>query len=890
MNSMTSLDERPNPEELMEAIRLEQSIPQKGRLKIFLGMAAGVGKTYAMLEAAQNLKRDGVDVVVGVAETHGREETAVLLKGLEIIPKKEITYKSNVFTELDLDAVIRRKPQLALIDELAHTNVTGSRHLKRWEDVKEILDHGIDVYTTLNVQHIESIKDIVESITNIEIRETVPDIIIDSATYIEIIDLAPDELLQRLKEGKVYLGEQAEIAARNFFVKDRLTALREIILRYAAERVDHDLKGMVSTVTRYESWKPREKLLVGISPSPTSQRLIRVCRRLAYNLDASWIAVYVDTGIFLDEDEQAMLARNLALARNLGADVITTSDPDVAEGIQRIARQKGVTQIVIGRTPGGFLTKLFKRIRLFDRLVSESSDIDIHVIRQTPYATFYRKKFFSFLPFRKQFSAYLVTFLFVLLVSAINYWLLLPFIDYKLTGLIFIFGILAVSLFFRKGPIFFASVLFGLVWDFLFVPPQYTLRIESLDDIAIMCLFFLTAAVTGILVDRERDHKVMLMKRESRTETLYEIVREIATEPSSELLFQSICKRLGQILDGTCEIIIKSIQGGLAFNQSSPIWEDEKEKNAALWSFDNGMEAGWSTTTLPMAKRLFIPLKGLHETVGILTYQPNEVNKLLSVDDKNLLYRVGQQLANNLERGFAEERRRQMDYLNKIEKVHQKIIKLIAEEFKHPLEEIQRCVSYLQQEQSIKDLKDSRQKLCNIETASQNLTRSLNNVTVMARLAGGFGQLNKTKVSIYELVEACHNDSIKAGDRHLIKIDLQEGLPVISCDFNLIKLLLNNLIMNAIQYSPQGSTIEIQARSTDRMVVISVLDEGKGIPPNLMETIFEKFYRVPGVKAPGIGLGLPLAKTIAEMHQGMLKAENRETGGAKFSLYLPIEK
>jgi two-component system, OmpR family, sensor histidine kinase KdpD len=378
-------DNRPDPDKLLLAIQQSEEVSGKGALKIFLGMAAGVGKTYAMLEAAQKLQRSGVNLVIGCIETHDRKETAALLKGLKIIPPQQITYKGSTFSEMNLPEILRIKPHLALVDELAHSNIPGAGHAKRWQDVVELLDNGIDVYTTLNVQHIESLKEFIESITGISIRETVPDSIIESATFIELIDLTPKELLERLKQGKVYLGDKSEIAALNFFQEDRLTALREIVLRYAAEKIDHDLHSMVSTAGRSIGWKHREKLLVAISHTLHSQKLIRTTRRLAFNLNAPWIALHVNDGSYLTEHEKEILSKNLAMARDLGAEVITIDDPDIAGTIRAIGRQHGVTQVVIGQIlKTSFLDFCFKPT-LVDELAGKSSDFDIHIVRKSPF-------------------------------------------------------------------------------------------------------------------------------------------------------------------------------------------------------------------------------------------------------------------------------------------------------------------------------------------------------------------------------------------------------------------------------------------------------------------------------------------------------------------------
>ncbi len=376
-------EDRPNPDELLQAIQQTESKTSKGKLKIFLGMAAGVGKTYAMLQAAQDLQSQGVNVVVGSIDTHGRKETAALLENLKIIPPQTIVYRGSTFEELNLTEILRTKPQLVLVDELAHSSVPGSSHAKRWQDVMEILDYGIDVYSTLNVQHIESLKEFVESITGILIREMVPDSVIESAAYIEIVDITPQELLVRLKQGKVYLGDKSTVAARNFFQTDRLTALREIIFRYAAEKIDHELHNMVSIASRSIGWKHREKLLVAIGHTLHSQKLIRTTRRLAFNLNSPWIALHVNDGSSLEKKDADILAKNLAMARDLGAEVVIVEDTNIANAIQNIARHHGVTQVVIGQisshTPFDFL---FKRT-LVDDLAHYSNDFDIHIVRKS---------------------------------------------------------------------------------------------------------------------------------------------------------------------------------------------------------------------------------------------------------------------------------------------------------------------------------------------------------------------------------------------------------------------------------------------------------------------------------------------------------------------------
>lgn len=879
-------EDRPNPEELLEIIKREETQSRKGKLKIFLGMAAGVGKTYAMLEAAQKLRKEGVDVVIGCIDTHGRPETEKLLEGMKVIPQKWINYKDTVFEELDIDEIIKLKPQLVLIDELAHSNVPGSRHPKRWQDVAEILDDGIDVYTTLNVQHIESLKDVMEKITGIVIRETVPDLVVETSTNIELVDITPNELLQRLKEGKVYLGDQSAIAARHFFQEDRLTALREIVLRYAAEKIDHDLKGMTATTQRVNGWKPRERLLVAVSHSPHSQKLIRITRRLAFTLDAPWIAVHVDDGTILDENDHAMLDKNIALARDLGAEVITTSDTDIAQGIQRIARQKSVSQIIIGRPPKRPFFDFFQRNTLLDRITRDCSDIDVHVIRQTLLTKAHYKKWQIF-HYPTQLAAYLQVTCFVLLLTAFN-WFFVSIVGYKLIGLIFLLGILFLSLFFKKGPIFFASILSAVIWNFLFIPHEGDIFGMSDDDTAFLVFYLLTAIVTGILTDRARKNKEMLIKRERSIRALYEIVREIAGSSSMENLLQSVKERLGAELDGRCEIILKELDGGLIFDKTQSLISNDKEKAAANWVFQNGKEAGWSTSTLPSAQNLYIPLRGFREMVGVIAYHSKR-DRTLTIEEKNFLYNVAQQLGNHLERSFVEERARKQENLRQTETVYQSILNLVSNLFESPLLTIQEAVKELIKEEHPKKTSITSTYLEQIESSSESLTHILENVTAMAHLSAGLTPISKKINSMEKLVCECIENIKKSTNTHHFSMRIQKDLPKIPFDYDLIELLFYNLVFNSIEYSPAQSTIEIESHLYGDHLVLSVADEGQGIPPDMIESVFEKFYRVPGTSSSGLGLGLAIAKTIAEIHGGRLKAQNREMGGSIFSLFLPVK-
>lgn len=723
---MNTDENRPNPEDLLRAIKHEENTEKKGHLKIFLGMAAGVGKTFAMLEEAQKLTKSGINVVVGTIDTHDRKDTKELLEGLRIIPEKTVMYKDKEFKELDLDEIIKQKPDIVLVDELAHSNIPGLRHEKRWQDVMEILDNGINVYTTLNVQHVESLKDVVENITGIVIKETVPDLVVEEAAYIQVIDLNPDELVKRLNEGKVYLGDQSKIAILNFFKNDKLTALREILLRFTAEKIDHDLHQMISSADTENRWKPREKLLVAISPSPHSQKLIRTTRRLAFNLEAPWIAVYVDTGKTLNDEDETNLAKNITLARDLGAEVITTHDPDVATAISRIAKRRGVTEIIVGRSPKKRFFNLFSTMNLSDKLAKECTDVDILVSRQEALLTNHHNR----LKAANQplvFKPYFLVFLAVSFLAGVNL-SLLPMIGHTVVGEIFFIGILFLSLFFKKGPVFFAALLFSFIWYIFFIPDEFK---YSLESILLLCIYALTAITTGILVDRYREHQELLLKREETSQSLYRIIRQISASSSNETIFREVTERLKNLFGGPFEIIIKKIKGGLNFDKPLNLVVNEKEKAAASWVFENGKEAGWSTDTLPYVENLYIPIKNGDETYGILAYKKN-LKKFPSLDEKNFLHTIAQQLATRIQRFFSEELSKQNELRFQIEKINKSILKRISTEFKPSLAEAKKSVKFFRQqleEINDKSLTDSFSK---IEVAYDHFTKVFQNISMMS--------------------------------------------------------------------------------------------------------------------------------------------------------------
>lgn len=872
-------EERLNPDELLKAIQQDEKQLSLGKLKIFFGMSAGVGKTYAMLEEAHQRMSEGVNLIVGVVNTHGRQETEKVLEGLPLIPEKWIEYRGKAFKELDLDKILELKPQLVLIDELAHTNVPGSKHPKRWQDVVEILDAGIDVYTTLNVQHLESRKDIVESITGIKVQETVPDLILERATAIEIIDIPPFELLQRLKEGKVYLGDQSLVAAQNFFQEDRLTALRELALRFTAEKVDHDLHGILALG---KGWKTHEHLMVAISSAYSSLQLIRAARRLAFELDAPWTTVYVNTGTELNAEDQARLNRHLQLARDLGAEVITTNDLDIVNALQRIARQKNITRLVIGRPRQRPFFQRFFRKSMIERLEQENKQMDILILRQDKLVSIYKQVIPSF-QFTSSAFSYAIVFGVGLVVTSLGY-VLNPLIGYKAVGFIFLVAILILSLFVGQGPILIAAILSALSWDFLFIPPTFELMMKKDPNDAILVLvYFFAAIIVGVLNTRIREKDLFLHRREEKMENLYEVMREISKSSNFQYLKLNVVAKLKSLFAGDFDILIKGSDNQLVFESQKSNINQETDRAAALWCFQKGKTAGWSTDTLPSAKAIYFPIKFAKAPLGVLVYSPQE-QKPLSEDEIDFLNNVTEQLGLYLERYVFEERVLNLNYTMQVEKLHNAIFRSLSKGFYEPLDRISAISQRLM---AIAKSNEEKALAHEMDQTGKYLKMIVDNILTISQLESGFVQFEKQKYSVKNLIEETVQGVKSIINSRSILLELPEQELFFDFDYQLMKAALSNLLINAMEYSPQDKPIRIRMEVGETEFKLSVIDEGFGISKEMIPYIFEKFYRQPETKTPGIGLGLTIVKDVVEIHKGRIEVQSIEGKGTEFSLILP---
>ncbi|MDB6032087.1 MAG: two-component system sensor histidine kinase KdpD [Verrucomicrobiales bacterium] len=876
-------EKRPDPDALLAAIQKEQATQKRGRLKVFFGMAAGVGKTYAMLEAAIRQKKEGSDVLLGYVETHGRGDTQALASQLPLLPRKLLRYREINVEEFDLDAALARHPRLILVDELAHANVPGSRHPKRYQDVLELLEAGIDVYTTLNVQHVESRADTVEQITGSHMRETVPDSVLDSAE-IELIDISPEDLLKRLDEGKVYVPERAVTAMINFFRAGNLTALREMALRLAAERVGQDVRDYMQIMQIPGPWKTGHRLLVAVSASPLSSQLIRWTRRLADSLDCPWLAVYVEQPYSLTPEAQTRLTRNLAVAGELGAEVITTADNDIIHGILRLARQHNVTQIIVGKPVQSGLKDYFHARSFLNRIVGESGNIDVHIVRGQklvePGALSSRT-----VPAKTCWTQYAFAFAVVASVALLNY-LVNSLIGYRALALNFLFAVVILALFLGRGPVLFAATASALIWNYFFLPPRFTFRVKSLEDAMMLAMYFVVAAVIGQLVSRLRTQEQAERRRESRATALYLLTREFVDAHGLEEITKRLIAHIQEVFKADASVVFADARGHLAPNAhpSSSLILTEKEYSVAAWVFHHGKAAGRFTDNLPSSEALHLPIATTAETLGVLSVKLQELEPQ-TLDQRNLLEAFARQAALVIDRHRLQETSERSRLAAESERVGKTLLDSVSHEMRTPISAIASAVN------AIKSSPDHSKDLLldEIEWAVQRLNRLVRNLLDIARVEAGHLKPKLDWQDVGDLINVAVQRLEHEMSSHKVQLKVAPRLPLVRMDFVLMEQVLSNLLLNAAAYTPPGSNIVIEAIQLENELAIRVADNGPGLPERDLERIFEKFYRVPGTPAGGTGVGLSIVKGFTEAQGGRVHAANRESGGALFSIFLPVE-
>lgn len=873
---MKNEKERPNPEVLLKAVNKLDANTKKGKLKIFLGMCPGVGKTYAMLKTGLERSNRGESVYIGIVETHGRIETEIVCRPIPQVPRLIVPHKNTTVEEMDLEAILNIRPNLVLVDELAHTNIHGQRHNKRYQDIEDILEMGIDVYTTVNIQHIESIKDSVLRITGVNVRETVPDYFFDIADQIEIVDLSPEELLLRLKEGKVYLGERADRAAENFFKIEFLIALREMALRFIAEKVDHDLQDQIVLKGLSGPWKTSEKLLVGISHSPYSERLIRATRRMSSMIDCPWFALYVQTGEVLSDNDQIQLRKNIELIQNLGGELLTSMDTDVINAIRRICTEKRITQIIIGRPDKRLFKDLF-RGNLLDRLVDSKSEVDIHVIRseRLPIYRGISSKLLRMLPnFHTSFYNYYGATWLILGTSIIAY-LMNPYLGYRSMGSVFLVAILFFSTFMTRGPLIFCAFLSAFIWNFFFIPPKFTLLIQTKEDILMVVSYFIAAVVGGILTSKIRKQEIILERREKQTRSLYEFTKELSSKLDEKKIVSFLKGTLEDHFGSKIKILIDDKKEKKLVNNEHL---NEKDYSVALWSYHHNKKAGWSTETLSAADCLSMPLSGETSVLGTVLYYPSEKKKELNIEQEILFDSLMKQTSLALERVIYGKQVHELKLSEDSKKLHETLLNSVSHELRTPLTALIGSASALK-DKSIMDNINTREILTTeIVSSAKRLNRVVENLLDLSRLERSDLALKLEWFTWNEFFHELKN--ISKQDFGNIKFKLEGNFDeFMEGDYTLLLHAFSNLSSNAVRYAGEETEVSIAIDNSDFSVIyIYFYDNGPGIQKDYKDLIFEKFFRLPNSMAGGLGLGLAIVKSIFELHKGSIILSDKYKG------------
>jgi two-component system, OmpR family, sensor histidine kinase KdpD len=876
-------ENRPDPDELLASIRKEEAKVRQGKLKIFFGMCAGVGKTYSMLQTAILDRKKGLDVVVGYIETHGRTDTGQLLQGMEILPRKLYPYKGTLLEEMDLDAVLERKPDIVLVDELAHTNSPGARHLKRFHDVQELLDNGISVYTTVNVQHIESKADTVAQITGVTIRETFPDEIFEKADEIELVDITPEELMERFRDGKVYAPLQSEDALQNFFRIGNITALREMSLRMVADQVDQQLRSYMQRKRLPGPWKSGLHLMVLVSPSPHSARLIRWAKTLSYTMGASLHALYVERTGTLSQEELEQLNKNIRLARQLGANFITASGPDRVKAILTAAQKENITHILVGKPRHRTLFSLLSLGNFMNRLVRQSGNIDVYILGSDRASDTRYRKYLRPPTISSGISQYIMAFVIVMLTAAICY----PFagyFGYQVVSFIMLMVVTLLALFLGIGPIILASTLSALFWDFLFIPPSFTLSVKETEDIFLLSMFFFIALLNGVLTFRLRRQERSASRREEMTNALYHLTRELAD-----------ARGITQVLDIASSAIQKYfsvratfyLQENAATLRSTPYPESGftisgNDHSVAAWVFKNQKKAGKFTDTLPSTEYTFYPLSGTRINPGVAAILQGE---RIPVDRELFRDTFLKQIASALEREFLNDLTQKTLLLDESDKLYKTLFNSISHELKIPVTTIMGATDSLMNDKLPAGVRTSLAG--EIFIASQRLNRLIENLLNISRLESGRIKPKLDWCDVQDLASVVLQDLKNETLGFDMEVIIPPEMPLVRIDFGLMEQVLHNLVFNAIQHAPAGSTVRIKMYYDEPDFVMQVMDRGPGIPPENLPFIFNKFYRVEGTKAVGTGLGLSIVKGFTEAHGGTVHVENRHNGGARFIIRIP---
>jgi len=900
------IEQRPDPDALLARVQREEAKSRRGRLKIFFGAAAGVGKTYAMLSEAREKRAEGCDVLVGVVETHGRAETVAMLEGLEVLPPRIVEYRGAQIREFDLDGALKRRPTLILVDELAHTNAEGSRHPKRWNDVEELLDSGIDVYTTLNVQHLESLNDIVSGITQIRVWETIPDTIFERADEVEIVDLPPDDLLERLREGKVYLPQQAERAIRNFFRKGNLIALRELALRRTAERVDEQMRDYREDQAIRDVWRAGERVLVCIGPNPLASRLIRAGKRLATSLHADWIVAYVETPQLqrLPPATRDRVLDYLRLAEELGAETITLSGQALSSAILEHAREKNVTKIVLGKpTRSGWQRWLLGSV--VDEVVREAHDFDVYLLacdKETDapnlpdVSLLIRSRAYLGLKERggeggkKRYPGYLWSIGTTALITSLSAF---AFGRLELVNLVMLYllGVMFIAMRFGRGPSVLSTVLSVATFDFFFVPPRFSFAVSDVQYLVTFAVMLAVGLIVSTLTVNLRSQAKISHHRERRAGVLYTFTRELGSTQTEDEIARIAVKHIGEEFEGQSVVLFPDLQGRIRYPKSQSIQHSfhGSDLGVAQWVFDHGKIAGQGTDTLPGTEGVYFPMQGAAGAVGVLALLPINLRRVFLPEQRQLIDTFITQIVQAIGQIRLTKEAQAAKVKAETESLRNSLLSAISHDFRTPLASIVGASSSLI-DAGTRLTEDAKLDLGRtIYEEARRMTRLANNLLDMARLEAGSVKLNRQWCPIEEIVGGVLTRSPARLAAHPVTTRLPPGLPLVQVDAVMIEQVLENLLENAVKYAPAGTPIEVGAEVGPSEVSFWVADRGPGLPAGKEDQLFEKFYRGTAEGAQsGVGLGLTICRAIVQAHGGTIRAENGPDGGAVFRFTIPM--
>jgi two-component system, OmpR family, sensor histidine kinase KdpD len=854
----------------------------RGHLKIFLGAAPGVGKTYAMLTSARTEKSGGRNVVAGLVETHGRRETEQLIEDFEVLPRKPIVYRNQIMKEFDLDAALARRPSLLLVDEYAHTNVPGSRHPKRWQDIDELLAVGIDVWTTLNIQHLESLNDVVQKITKVRVRETVPDTVFDKANEIVLVDFPPDELLKRLAEGKVYVQDTAARAVEHFFKPQNLTALRELALRRAAERIDADLVSRMQAQAIEGPWAAGERILACIGPDLISPVVVRTAKRLADLMDAPWLAVTVERpGANLTEAARQRLDEAMSLAVSLGAETQTLTGSDLPEELLRFSKFENVTQIVIGRSRGSFFSELLRR-SLPHELVRRTEDIAIHLVTREmepmPRARQPR-------PWTGLAAAPLP---FVYATTAVAAALGVGELLTKLTpipnlSMVFLMAVLLIAVQFGIWPAIYASVLSFLVYNFFFIEPIYTFTIAEPYELLALVIFLVVAVVTSALAGHVREQATFAARRVRAMRRLYEFTRRLSGLASLDAVAEGAASEIHASL-GRAVVVLLQQGDDLELTAAWPPEDvlDAAPMTAARWAFSHAEPAGADTGTLPIIPWYFVPLRIGDKTLGVIGVARPEGVAPLDSEARALLDTLSEQSAAALERASLARDMVSAKTATETERVRNTLLASISHDFRTPLSSILGSATSLIDYGDKLDAEAKKDLLLQIKQESESLDEMVRNLLAITRIDAGALELRRDWIDLREIVGRVASAARRRGARQRIEVALPSDLPLVRADATLVEQVIGNVIGNAIVHTPVETRVLVDALVVPNEIALRVTDDGPGIPPQVLPQVFDKFIKGGATQADGgqgTGLGLTIAKGIMEAHGGSITAESPHANG-----------